>query len=57
MLLETFIKLFDDEVNNLEYKQVNDILKDKIDDIIPEAKDNIIKNHTNRARNILYMKK
>ena len=47
--MDTFIKHLDDEVNNLEDKQVNDILKDKIDDISPESKDNVIKNYTNRA--------
>ena len=43
--MHTFIKHLDDEVNNLEDKQANDILKDKIDDIIPESKDNVIKNY------------
>ena len=33
--MHTFIKYLDDEVNNLEDKQVNDILKEEIDDIIP----------------------
>ena len=37
MLLDTFIKLLDYEVNYLEEKRVNDFLKDKIDDIIPES--------------------
>ena len=43
--MDTFIKHLDDEVNNLDEKQVNDILKHKIDDIIPESKDNVIKNY------------
>ena len=43
--------LLDDEVTNLEDKQVKDILKDEIDEIIPESEDNIIENYTNRAWN------
>ena len=43
--MATFIKHLDDEVNNLDEKQVNDILKHKIDDIIPESKENVIKNY------------
>ena len=45
ILRNTFIKHLDDEINNLDEKQVNDILKHKIDDIIPESKDNVIKNY------------
>ena len=55
--MDTFIKHLDDEVNNLEEKQVNDILKYKLDDIIPESKDNVIKNYTNSAWNTSYMNK
>ena len=49
--------LLDDEVTNLEDKQVKDILKDEIDEIIPESEDNIIENYTNRAWNMSYMNK
>ena len=45
--MDTLIKHLDDEVNNLEDKQVNNILKDEIYDIIPESEDKIIKNYTN----------
>ena len=55
--MHTFIKHLNDEVNNLEDKQVNDILKDKIDDIIPESKNNVIKNYTNNAWNTSNMNK
>ena len=46
MLFDTFIRLLDNEVNNLKTDR---LLKDKIDDIIPESEDNVIKNYTNRA--------
>ena len=49
ILLDTFIKLLDDEVNNLEDEQVIDIHNDKIDEKILESEDNILKTYTNRA--------
>ena len=41
-MVDPFIKLLVDEVNNLKHKHVKDVLNEDLGDTIPESKDNII---------------
>ena len=44
-LLDTFIELLDDEVNNLKHNHIRDILIEDLGDDIPESEDNINENY------------
>ena len=44
-MVDPFIKLLVDEVNNLKHKHVKEILIDDIGDDVPESEDNIDENH------------
>ena len=45
ILLDTFIELLDDEVNNLKHNHIRDILIEDLGDDIPESEDNINENY------------
>ena len=49
LVLEAFINVRVDELNNLKHKTFRDILIDDIGDEIPESEDNIVENY--KARN------
>ena len=47
ILADPFINVLDGKLNNLNMKQVNDILIEDIGDKIPESEDNIVENYIN----------
>ena len=49
LVLDTFINVLGDELNNLKHKTFRDISIDEIGDKIPESEDNIVENY--KARN------
>ena len=49
LVLDTFINVLGDELNNLKHKTFRDISIDDIGDEIPESEDNIVENY--KARN------
>ena len=53
ILVDIFINVLVDELNNLEDKQVNDILIGEIDDKVPESENNIIENYSNSLQHFV----
>ena len=54
--MEAFINVLVDRLNNLEDKQVNDILIDEIDYIVPESEDDINENYIELETRSIYLK-
>ena len=53
ILADPFINVPVDELNNLNTKQVNDILIEDIGDKIPESEDNIVENYIDSLKHVI----
>ena len=52
LVLEAFINVRVDELNNLNIEQVNDILIEDTNDIIPESEDRINENYSEELKTL-----